>query len=102
MPVKNGALIGLLVVGCLAFVLVFAHLSGILEILWDPSTAGGVGALFGLGALLFAVGFLPGAIARSKGRAFWPWWLYGVVLFPVALVHSLLLRPDRALPIERS
>jgi hypothetical protein len=50
-------------------------------------------------------GFVPAFIAKSKGRKeFWVWWLYGVFLLPVAVIHSLLLKADhsemdqRALP----
>jgi hypothetical protein len=44
--------------------------------------------------------FIPGLIARSKGRSFVTWWLYGFVLFPVALLHSLLIKRDEK-EIER-
>jgi hypothetical protein len=40
------------------------------------------------------IGLFPAAIARSKGRSFVAWWLYGTALFIVALPHSLLLKPD--------
>lgn len=44
--------------------------------------------------LLFAaiIGVIPGLIARSKGRDFIPWWLYGSLFFILALPHSLLMR----------
>ena len=44
-----------------------------------------------LAALL---GLIPAAIARSKGRNFGPWWLYGAALFIFALPHSILLKSD--------
>jgi hypothetical protein len=48
------------------------------------------------GIVLAAIlGILPGMIAQRKGRCFVDWWLYGVALFAVALVHSLLLHPQR-------
>jgi hypothetical protein len=37
--------------------------------------------------LLF--GLIPAIIAHTKSRSFWGWWLYGFVLFPIALVHVL-------------
>jgi len=40
------------------------------------------------------IGLLPAAIALSKGRSFFTWWIYGAALFIVALPHSLLLKPD--------
>lgn len=44
--------------------------------------------------LLFAalIGLLPAAIAQSKGRSFVAWWIYGSLLFIVALPHALLAR----------
>lgn len=51
-----------------------------------------------MGFLILAalLGLIPAAVARSKGRDFALWWLYGAALFIVALPHSLLLSPDRA------
>jgi hypothetical protein len=40
-------------------------------------------------------GLIPAMIANRKGRAFGRWWLYGALLFPLALAHALLLKPDR-------
>jgi|SRR5215510_4896787 len=40
------------------------------------------------------LGLIPAAIARSKGRSFGLWWLYGFLIFIVALPHALLLRPN--------
>jgi membrane protein implicated in regulation of membrane protease activity len=44
--------------------------------------------------LIFAIllGLIPAVIAKNKGRAFFPWWVYGVFLFIIALVHALLLK----------
>jgi hypothetical protein len=46
------------------------------------------------------LGLIPAAIARNKGRSFGAWWLYGALLFIIALPHALLLKSDRA-AIER-
>ena len=48
--------------------------------------------------LLIAVliGLIPAAIARNKGRSFLGWWIYGALLFIVALPHALLIKPDQA------
>lgn len=45
--------------------------------------------------LIFAVliGLLPAYIARKKGRSFGLWWIYGALLFIVALPHALLATP---------
>lgn len=40
------------------------------------------------------LGCIPGAIASSKGRSFFGWWLYGALLFIVALIHSLCISKD--------
>jgi hypothetical protein len=37
------------------------------------------------------LGLIPAYIAATRGRSFPAWWLYGSLLFVVALVHSLLL-----------
>ena len=50
-----------------------------------------------LGAtVLFLIALIPARIASSKGKNFANWWLYGVALFIVALVHALLLQTDSA------
>ncbi|HBA8399248.1 TPA: zinc ribbon domain-containing protein [Escherichia coli] len=47
------------------------------------------------------LGCIPAMIAKRKGRDFWGWWLYGALLFIIALIHSLVIKKDiRA--IERS
>lgn len=40
------------------------------------------------------IGCLPAAIAQSKGRSFVAWWIYGALLFIVALPHSLMLKAE--------
>lgn len=45
--------------------------------------------------ILAFIGLIPATIAKSKGHPFIVWWLYGVLLFIVALIHSLLLRRDQ-------
>lgn len=42
------------------------------------------------------VGLLPAYIAKTKGRSFGVWWLYGALIFIVALPHALLMRPNVA------
>ncbi len=46
--------------------------------------------------ILFAaiLGVVVGMIAKSKGRSFFPWWLYGTLIFIVAIVHVLIIKPD--------
>ena len=49
--------------------------------------------------ILFAVfallGLIPAGIASSKGRDFITWWVYGTMLFLIALIHSFFLKPTR-------
>ena len=40
------------------------------------------------------LGCIPAAIASSKGRSFGAWWVYGALLFIVALIHSLCIKRD--------
>jgi hypothetical protein len=40
-----------------------------------------------------ALGLIPATIAQGKGRDFFGWWIYGTLLFIVALIHSLCLKP---------
>jgi hypothetical protein len=42
------------------------------------------------------LGVVVGMIAKSKGRDFFPWWLYGTLIFIVAIVHVLLIKPSEA------
>jgi hypothetical protein len=48
---------------------------------------------FVIAALL---GLVPAFIAKSKGRETLAWWFYGLFLFPIALVHSLVMKPQEA------
>jgi hypothetical protein len=47
------------------------------------------------------LGLIPAALARSKGRDFLTWYIYGVFLFVIALVHSLILE-DETLASQQS
>ena len=42
--------------------------------------------------IAFILGFIPAMIAKSKGRSFFPWYLYGFFIFIIALVHSILIK----------
>ena len=44
--------------------------------------------------ILALLGLIPAAIAHSKGRSFFGWWLYGALIFIVALPHAILARSD--------
>ena len=45
------------------------------------------------------IALIPAAIARSKGRSFLAWWIYGVLLWIAAVVHAILLKPSHN-PVE--
>ncbi len=40
------------------------------------------------------IGLLPAFIAQSKGRSFVGFWIYGALLFIVALPHALLMKAN--------
>ena len=46
-----------------------------------------------LSMLFFAaiLGLIPGFIAKSKGYSFGAWWLYGFLIFIVAIIHVLFI-----------
>jgi hypothetical protein len=45
--------------------------------------------------IVVLIGLIPAAIAKNKGRSFGAWWLYGSLLFIIALPHALIMGPDR-------
>jgi len=52
--------------------------------------------------IVVLLGLIPAFIAKGKGHSFGVWWFYGAMLFIVALIHALLLKPDAdALDQER-
>lgn len=50
-----------------------------------------MGMMLLMAALL---GVIPAAIAANKGRSFFGWWIYGALLFIVAIIHVLIIKPD--------
>jgi hypothetical protein len=50
--------------------------------------------------LAVLLGLIPAMVAKSKGKSFGLWWLYGALLFIIALPHALIMRPDIA-AVER-
>ena len=41
------------------------------------------------------IGLVPAFIAQSKGKSFIGWWIYGALIFIVALPHSLIMKADQ-------
>jgi len=44
--------------------------------------------------IAIVIGLIPAIIASSKGRSFITWWIYGALLFIVAIIHSIIIKPD--------
>jgi hypothetical protein len=42
------------------------------------------------------LGLIPAKIAQSKGYAFGKWWVYGFLIFIVAIIHACVLKPKNA------
>ena len=47
--------------------------------------------------LVALIGLIPAIIAQKKGRSFALWWLYGVMIFIIALPHALLISDNKAI-----
>lgn len=41
--------------------------------------------------IVIVLSIVPAMIANNKGRSFFPWFIYGLLIFPIAFVHSLLI-----------
>lgn len=54
------------------------------------------GKFMALLVICMLIGLIPAAIANKKGRSFFGWWLYGALLFIVALVHSLIMADPKS------
>jgi len=57
-----------------------------------PELAVGYLAMFLMAGLV--LGPIPAFIARNKGRSFFIFWVYGIFLWPVALIHSLVMKDE--------
>lgn len=51
--------------------------------------------LWGMLFCALLVGLIPAFIADKKGHGFFPWWVFGALLFIVALPAALLISPDK-------
>ena len=49
----------------------------------------------GTSIILIAIALIPAFIAKNKGRNFWTWYVYGNLLWIFAIIHSIVLKPDR-------
>lgn len=48
------------------------------------------------------LGIIPAMIASKKGRDAGAWWIYGTLLFIIALPHALLLEPSQEFKDQRA
>lgn len=49
---------------------------------------------FSVMLIAFFLGLVPATIAKAKGKSFMLWWIYGALLFIIALPHSLIMKRD--------
>lgn len=61
----------------------------------DPGEGSVVVQVLPVIAIVAVLGAIPATIASKKGRNPGLWWIYGMALFIVALIHALLL-PDES------
>jgi hypothetical protein len=48
------------------------------------------------------IGIIPAMIAKNKGKSFIGWYIYGVLLFIIALPHALLMKSAYQCPYCKS
>ncbi len=41
------------------------------------------------------IGLIPAIIAKNKGYNFFGWWIYGSLIFIIAIPHALLSKPNQ-------
>ena len=47
------------------------------------------------------LGVIPAMIAKNKGREFFVWYIYGVFLFLIALIHSIVIKENKEIIEDR-
>jgi hypothetical protein len=47
-----------------------------------------------LSLIYFLILAIPAWVAHVKGRSFWLWLFYGLLLWPIAMVHAILMGAD--------
>jgi len=57
-------------------------------------------AIFPMCLCSILLGGIPAKIAESKGKDYFWWWIYGWALFPVALIHALLMERNEQVLAE--
>ena len=51
---------------------------------------------------LLILSAIPAYIAQTKGKSFGTWYVYSILLLPIALIHSLVMKKDSAEMESRS
>lgn len=51
--------------------------------------------------IAIVIGLVPAFIAKAKGHSFFVWWVYGALVFIIALPMALLLKTDQDAIKER-
>ena len=44
--------------------------------------------------IILALPVIPARIAENKGKNFWGFYIYGLVILPIAIAHALIMKPD--------
>ena len=44
--------------------------------------------------IILALPIIPARIAENKGKNFWGFYIYGLVVLPIAIAHALIMKPD--------
>ena len=83
-------LIGQIILGFMFFITLFIML--IANFRWAYS--GNLDFLALVYLLSVCISLIPAIIAYRKGRNLFLWWLYGSLLFLIAMIHSILLKPN--------
>jgi len=92
--IEIGMGVVLIIVGVLLFMGRFEQLASFGSFLgfYDELALGRL--LLGIFIILTLLGLIPAYLAKKKGRSFITWWLFGAVLFPIALPMAWLLEPS--------
>lgn len=57
-------------------------------------------SVFFMFIFMYIIGLIPARIATKKGRSFFFWWIYGMLLFLPAMIHSIIIKPTEESQIE--
>lgn len=52
--------------------------------------------------IALVLGLIPASIAGNKGKSFFAFWIYGTLLFIIALPHALIMKADAKVTEEKA